>query len=95
MSPYDDCVTNEIINVKQHTLTWHADDVKASHVDTKINDTFHKWCESKYGSEQLGHVTVVRGDQHDNLTMNLEYMDKGKLKIDMQYYIDNMDEEFP
>ena len=61
----------------------------------KVNNNFHKWCENKYGSEKLGHATVVRGDKHDYLAMNLDYSDKGKLKIDMQYYIDNMDEEFP
>ena len=93
VNPYDACVANKIINGKQHTLTWHVNDVKASHVDAKVNDQFHKWCESKYGSEKLGHVTVIRGNKHDSLVMNLDYSDKGKLKIDMQYYIDNMDEE--
>ena len=40
MNPYDACVANKIINGEQHTLTWHVDDVKASHVDTKVNDNF-------------------------------------------------------
>ena len=40
VNPYDACVTNKIINGEQHTLTWHVDDVKASHVDTKVNDNF-------------------------------------------------------
>ena len=95
VNPVDACVANTIINGKQHTLTWHVDDVKASHVDSKVNDTFHKWCDSKYGSENLGHITVVRSDKYDYLVMNLDYLDIGKLKIDMQCYIDNIDEAFP
>ena len=33
VNPYDACVANIIINGKHHALTWHVDDVKASHVD--------------------------------------------------------------
>ena len=33
---YDMCVANKIVNGKQHTLTWHVDDIKASHLDPKV-----------------------------------------------------------
>ena len=95
VNPYNACVVNKNINGKHHTLPWHVDDMKASHVDTKANEIFHKWCENKYGSETLGHVTVVRGNKHDCLAINLSYSDKGKSKIDNKYYTDNMVEEFP
>ena len=83
MNLYDACVANKIINDKQHTLTWYVDDVIASHVYAKVNDKFHKWCESKYDSEKLGDITVVRGNKHNYLAMNLDCSDKSKLKIDM------------
>ena len=95
VNPYDPCVANKVINGKQHTITWHVDDIKASHVDSKVNDEFHAWCEKKYGNNDIGHVTTVRGKKHDYLAMNLDYSEEGKLKVDMKYYIDNMIEEFP
>ena len=95
VNPYDPCVANKMINGKQHTITWHVDDVKSSHVDPKVNDAFHAWCEKMYGSDEIGHVTTVRGKVHDYLAMNLDYSEKNKLKVDMEYYIDNMIEEFP
>ena len=49
---YDACVANKIINDKQHTLIWHIDDVNEGHVYAKVNDKFHRWCESKYDSEK-------------------------------------------
>ena len=48
-----------------------------------------------YGDNDIGHVTTVRGKKHDYLAMNLDYSEKGILKVDMKYYIDNMIEEFP
>jgi hypothetical protein len=95
VNPYDHCVANKMINEKQHTLTWHVDDVKASHVDTQVNDEFHRWCERKYGNSDIGHVVVTRGKKHDYLAMNLDYSEKNKLKIDMRYYTDNIIEAFP
>jgi hypothetical protein len=40
LNPYDPCMTNQIIEGKQHTLTWHVDDIKSSHVNFKVNNTF-------------------------------------------------------
>ena len=40
INPYDICVANKMINGNQHTVIWHVDDLKASHVDPKVNDNF-------------------------------------------------------
>jgi len=45
VNPYDICMANRMVNLKQHTH------VKSSHIDPKVNDQFHKWSEQKYGSE--------------------------------------------
>ena len=95
LNPYDMCVANKIVNEKQHTLTWHVDDIKASHLDSKVNDEFAAWAEQTYGSEELGHVKVHRGKRHDYLGMILDYSLAGKLQVDMKYYIDKMIEEYP
>jgi hypothetical protein len=52
---------NRKVNGKQHTVTWHVDDLKSSHVDFRVNDSFAQWCEKTYGSDDLGHVKVVNG----------------------------------
>jgi hypothetical protein len=58
VNPYDICVTDRKFYGKQQTVTWHVDDLKSSHVDSKVNDEFAEWCEETYGSEDLGHVKV-------------------------------------
>jgi hypothetical protein len=69
--------------------------LKSSHEDSKVNDDFAKWCEEKYGNDDIGHVKVVRGRIHDYLAMILDFMQDGAVKIDMRYYLDQMQEDFP
>eukprot|EP00957_Ditylum_brightwellii_P197541 15049821-Ditylum_brightwellii.AAC.1 len=54
-NPYGVCVANRMVNRKQHTVTWHVNDVKSSHVNPKVNNAFHHWCESNYGCKELSH----------------------------------------
>jgi hypothetical protein len=95
VNPYDPCVANRIINGKQHTVCWHVDDLKSSHVDPEVNNKFHEWLEMKYGDKNLATVKAVRGTRHDYLAMNLDYGTSGKLKLDMVDYIKGMINEFP
>jgi hypothetical protein len=95
VNPYDICVANRMIDGKQHTVTWHVDDLKSSHMDPRVNDKFHIWCEKVYGSDALGHVKVVRGKIHDYLAMILDFSISGAMKLDMIYYIIQMIKDFP
>eukprot|EP00934_Nitzschia_sp_Nitz4_P004202 Nitzschia sp. Nitz4//scaffold466_size5842//986//4399//NITZ4_009198-RA/size5842-processed-gene-0.7-mRNA-1//-1//CDS//3329552510//4192//frame0 len=95
VNPYDPCVANRMINGKQHTVTWHVDDLKSSHVDPKVNDKFAEWLENKYGDPNIGKVQQVRGKRHDYLAMHLDYNIPGAIQIDMAYYVKAMLEEFP
>ena len=45
INPYDPCVANKMVDGEQHTVCWHADDLKSSHRDTRVNDAFAKWIE--------------------------------------------------
>jgi hypothetical protein len=38
VNPYDPCIANRMVNGKQHTIAWHVDDVKSSHIDKTVND---------------------------------------------------------
>ena len=93
VNPYDPCVANKTINGKQHTITWHVDDVKGSHVDPKVNDEFGKFLTKEYGQER--EVTGTRGKKHVYLGMLLDYSTPGEVKIDMTDYIEDMIEDYP
>jgi len=84
-----------MVNGHQHTITWHVDDVKASHIDPQVNEDFYEWCEQKYGEDRIGKVMVTRGKRDDFLAMILDYTKENKLKLDMKYYIEDMIKEFP
>jgi hypothetical protein len=95
VNPYEICVANRTVNGKQQHLTWHIDDLKSSHLNPKVNDEFTEWCENTYGSDDLGHVVVIRGKIHAYLAMILDFTHGGALKMDMKYYIQGMLDEFP
>jgi hypothetical protein len=95
LNPYDPCVANRIVNGKQHTVTWHVDDLKSSHVDSKVNDQFLEWLKKKYASDEIGEVKVMRGKKHDYLAMTLDYSLPGVLRVDMTKYVKSMIDDFP
>ena len=93
VNPYDPCVANKKIDGKQHTVCWHVDDLKASHVNAKVNDKFLKWLNKKYGT--IAEVKATRGRRHDYLAMIMIFVGDGTVIIDMSYYVKKMVAEFP
>eukprot|EP00957_Ditylum_brightwellii_P176676 13456984-Ditylum_brightwellii.AAC.1 len=92
---YDVCVANQVVNNAQHTVTWHVDDIKSSHVDSTVNNDIYHWSKAQYCSDLNGHVKVTRGKQHDYLGMILDYSGEEKLLVNKKYYIKCMLDEFP
>ncbi len=82
-----------MINGKQHTLTWHVDDLKSSHVDPKVNDEIHKWLDDKYGA--ISEVKLTRGKIHEYLGMTLDCTVKGQVLVGMTDYVKKMVSEYP
>ena len=82
-----------MVNGKQHTIVFHVDDLKCSHVDSQVNDKFLIWLNENYG--QMGEVKAHRGKVHDYLGMRLNYSKEGKVQIDMTDYVTEMLESFP
>ena len=91
-NPYDPCVANCQVWGKQHTVRFHVDDLKSSHVAKKVNDDFLKWLNKMYGN--YGAVKATRGHIHDYLGMTFDYSEEGKVKIDMIDYMKAMIEDF-
>jgi hypothetical protein len=95
VNPYDPCVANRIVKTKQHTVTWHVDDLKSSHVDPGVNDEFLQWLKGKYASDHIGEIKAVRGNKHDYLAMTLDFSIPGVVRVDMTSYVKKMIEDFP
>ena len=89
------CVANQMKYRNQQTVTWNVNDLKYSHMNPKVNEKFAEWCKETYGSDDLGHVEVVRGKIHDYLGMIIYFTQKGVSNIDMKYYIKGELEEIP
>ena len=93
INPYDPCMANTMAHGKQLTVSWHVDDVKASHIITKVVNEFIQWVKKTYGT--LREVKVMRGKIHDYLGMMLDYSVKGQVLIRMVNYIESMVKSFP
>ena len=93
INPYDWCVANKNINGKQCTIVWHVDDLKISHVDSKVVDGIIASLNAEYG--QVGEMTVRRGKIHDYLGMKLDFSKPKKFMIDMEEMIDEILSDVP
>jgi hypothetical protein len=92
-NPYDPCVANKSINEQQMTITFHVDDCKLSHRDSKVMDDMIDWLQQEYKSifeDGSGKMTVSRGKVHTYLGMTLDYTVRGQVKIMMFDYIDEI-----
>ena len=73
-------------------LLFHVDNLKSSHKDPKANDQFNKWLQNNYGEH--GEVVIHQGKKHDDLGMELDFSEKGKVTIGMTDYVEGMQEDF-
>ena len=82
-------MANKTVDGNQLTITWHVDDLKISHLDTKVVTKIIAKLNDKYGKEATGKevpLTVTRGKIHDYLGMILDFSEEGKVKVDMRKY---------
>ena len=64
-NPHDQCVANATIDGSQCTVLWHVDDLKISHVDTKVVDGVIELVNGEFGKES--DISVSRGKVDDYL----------------------------
>jgi hypothetical protein len=91
LNPYDPCVANKVINVKQMTVYWHVNNLNMSHEDPKKVTAFGEWLSKMYGILVVSH----RGKVHDYLGMIFDYSCNGKAMVNMKEYIKNIILDFP
>jgi hypothetical protein len=94
VNSYDPCVANRTVSNKQHMVTWHVDNLKSSHVYSKVNDDFLKWLEKMCGDKKVAPVKSSRDKIQDYLAMKLDYWEEGKLKVNIIDYVKGMVEDF-
>ena len=94
VNPYDICVANKIEGGKIFTIMWHVDDIKGSHVDSRVNDNFVIWCKDKYEDPSIKVIKPSRGKVHDYLGITLDYSTPGKVRIYMKDYVKGIIKEF-
>ena len=85
-------MANKVIKGSQCTTCWHVDDLKISHVNTKVVDAVCKKLSDLY----KGKVKIHRGGTHDYLGMDLDFeSEPGALIISMIKYLQKIIEEWP
>jgi hypothetical protein len=92
-NPYDACVVNKTINGKQCTVGWHVDDLKVSHVDSKVVDDILDLMDNEFGKEEP--MNRSRGKVHDYLGMILDFSVPGEVTIDMVNYVRTVIADMP
>jgi hypothetical protein len=78
VNEYDQCVLNKMINGHQCTVVLYVDDLKISCTDPDAVEEVVKYLESVYTK-----INVNRGKVHMYLGMELDYSEKGFVKIAM------------
>ena len=73
----------------EHTVTWHVDNLKSNHKQSKVNDIY-EWLQEIYGDPKIAPVKATRGKIHEYLGMMLDYTTPVVVKIDMKSHIKEM-----
>ena len=71
-------------------VTWKVNDLKISHKDTGEVTNMITYLESIYGP-----MTLKRGNKHTYLGMNMDFTERGTVKVSMTGYIDETVYELP
>jgi hypothetical protein len=90
---YDPCIANKQVDGKHMTVSWHVDDLKVSHVNSKHIDDIITWIKQIYGA--FGEVNTIRGKIYQYFGMKLYYTVKRQVTIAMVDYVNKMISEFP
>jgi hypothetical protein len=72
---------------------WHIDDLKVSHKKPSVLTRMTEWLKSTYErlfDDGSGGMTISQGKIHDYLGMTLDFTIKGKVKITMTDYVQDM-----
>ena len=72
------------------SVCWHVDDLKVSHIDPEEITKFGNWLSTTYRVS----IAIHQGKVHDYLGMIFNFIEKGKVVINMIEYIKNIISNF-
>ena len=57
---YNPCLAKRIVKRKQHTVTWHFDNLKSNYVNPEVNNEFLHWLKCTYANDNIGKIKSIR-----------------------------------
>ena len=98
LNAYNPCVANRMVQGSQHTVCWHVDDIKSSHVSSKVQDEFEDWLIDMYDKDpqgkEKGKLKRCSGKKLSYLGMILNFETPGEVTFKMEDYTTNMVKAF-
>ena len=85
LDSYDTYVANKTINGGKCTIIWHVDDLKISHVDSKVVDSIINIFGQEFGI--YAPLTSTQGKIHNYLGIVIDCTTHGKVVFNMFDYI--------
>ena len=82
-----------MVDGKQLTVVWHADDLKVSHEEESALDEFIAMMEKEFGQDAP--LSVSHGPVQEYLGMTLDFREKGWVVIQMSDYVKTMLNDAP
>ena len=91
LNPYNKCVSNKYIYGSQCSILWNVENLKISHVDSKVVGNIINILNKKYGKEAP--LTVTWGKFQEYLGMKIYFSTAGKTFIEMEDYFNKILED--
>ena len=82
LNHYDACVYNKWVNAIQPVVTWHVDNLKISHKESSDVTKMITYLEAIYDP-----MTVKQGNKHTYMGMDMDFTEKGTVKVSITGYI--------
>ena len=92
-NPYEPCWHNKTVDGYQLSVIFHVDDLKISHRDPAVVDSFIRLVNAEYGKEAP--LTVKRGKVHVYLGFTIDYSTPGQALFHQYEFLQKMLNEFP
>lgn len=89
LNPHDPCVEKRI-RCEQFTIGYYVDDNVATHKEETVLQQLTKDIE-----KNVGKITVMEGNKHTFLGMDVKFCDNGTMTIDMKGYVEEILQDFP
>ena len=91
INPYDPCVSNKLVKGEAVAVVCHVDDIKVLHKDPFEVTKFALYLSTVYRNK----LKLHRVNIHDYLVIDLDYLEKGVVKVSMIKYPQKFLYEFP